>query len=106
MPAQVENMAYFGKVPWHGLGVSLEEADLHNWERTCEKSGLNWDAELVPLQTADTHAKVVVVVLNSPQLPTLADPNRAATGRPLNRGWLPAEILDHEAGNRAFHSFA
>ncbi len=58
MSAQVESMAFAGKVPWHGLGTPLEEGDLFDWERTCVKAGLAWEAELVPLQTADTQAKV------------------------------------------------
>ena len=59
MPAQIESMAYYGKVPWHGLGTPLEEADLYDWEKACIKAGLDWDAELVPLVTSDTQAKVV-----------------------------------------------
>jgi phage/plasmid-like protein (TIGR03299 family) len=58
MPAEVETMAYAGATPWHGIGTALEEADLYDWPRVCEKAGLNWDAELVPLLTADTQAKV------------------------------------------------
>jgi phage/plasmid-like protein (TIGR03299 family) len=58
MPAEVESMAYFGKVPWHGLGTVLEEADLYSWPAACEKAGLAWDVELVPLMTSDTQAKV------------------------------------------------
>jgi phage/plasmid-like protein (TIGR03299 family) len=58
MSAEVETMAYAGQVPWHGLGNALEEADVYDWERTCQKAGLDWEAELVPLVTADTQAKV------------------------------------------------
>jgi phage/plasmid-like protein (TIGR03299 family) len=58
MAAQVESMAYFGKVPWHGLGTPLEEADLYDWQRACVKSGLDWEVELTALVTADTLAKV------------------------------------------------
>ena len=58
MPAQIESMAYFGQVPWHGLGTPLEEADLHDWQRACVKSGLDWQVELMPLVTADTQANV------------------------------------------------
>jgi phage/plasmid-like protein (TIGR03299 family) len=58
MPAEVETMAFAGATPWHGLGTALEQADLYDWQRTCQKAGLDWDAELVPLVTADTQAKV------------------------------------------------
>lgn len=58
MAHQIEKMAFFGKTPWHGLGTALNEADLYDWPRTCEKSGLDWDVELAPLVTADTAAKV------------------------------------------------
>jgi len=58
MAAQVESMAYFGEVPWHGLGTALEEGDLYDWPKACEKAGLAWDVELVPLVTGDTQAKV------------------------------------------------
>jgi phage/plasmid-like protein (TIGR03299 family) len=58
MPAEVETMAYAGATPWHRLGTALEEADLYDWQRTCQKAGLDWDVDLVALQTADTQAKV------------------------------------------------
>lgn len=58
MAAQIESMAFFGATPWHGLGTPLEEADLHDWQSACIKSGLNWEVELTPLVTADTQAKV------------------------------------------------
>ena len=58
MPALVENMTYFGEVPWHGLGTPLEESDLYDWPKACEKAGLAWDVELVPLVTADNQTKV------------------------------------------------
>jgi phage/plasmid-like protein (TIGR03299 family) len=51
-------MAYAGATPWHGLGTALEEADLYDWPRACEKAGLDWETELVPLVTADTQAQV------------------------------------------------
>jgi phage/plasmid-like protein (TIGR03299 family) len=58
MPAEIETMAYAGQVPWHGLGTPLTDDDLYDWPRACTKAGLDWDAELVPLQTTDTQAKV------------------------------------------------
>jgi phage/plasmid-like protein (TIGR03299 family) len=58
MSAQVESMAYFGAVPWHGLGTILETTDLYDWPKACIKSGLDWEVELTPLVTADTQAAV------------------------------------------------
>lgn len=58
MAHEIESMTYFGKLPWHGLGTALEEADLYDWRTASVKAGLNWEAELVPLVTADTGAKV------------------------------------------------
>src|SRR6202453_2041833 len=52
------SMAYFGELPWHGLGTALDESDLYDWQSACNKSGLDWEAELVPLQTTHTLAKV------------------------------------------------
>jgi phage/plasmid-like protein (TIGR03299 family) len=51
-------MAYFGETPWHNLGTPLTPDDLYDWQSVCVKSGLDWEAELVPLLTADTQAKV------------------------------------------------
>jgi phage/plasmid-like protein (TIGR03299 family) len=58
MAHEVETMAFFQETPWHGLGTALHEDDLYDWPKTCEKAGLAWDVELVPLVTADTQAKV------------------------------------------------
>lgn len=58
MAHEIESMAYFGAVPWHGLGTALTEGDLFDWQSACIKSGLDWEAELVPLLTADTQIKV------------------------------------------------
>jgi phage/plasmid-like protein (TIGR03299 family) len=58
MPANVESMAFFGATPWHGLGTALDEADLYDWPKAAEKSGLDWSVELVSLVTADTQATV------------------------------------------------
>ena len=51
-------MAYFGALPWHGLGTTLDEADLYDWPGASRKAGLDWEVELVPLVTADTHMTV------------------------------------------------
>src|SRR5271166_6317905 len=58
MAHEIETMAYFQQTPWHGLGTALEADDVYDWPKTCEKAGLAWDVELVPLVTADTQAKV------------------------------------------------
>ena len=58
MAHEVETMAFFGQTPWHGLGTPLAEEDLFDWQKACVKSGLDWEAELVPLVTADTQASV------------------------------------------------
>lgn len=53
------SMAYAGALPWHGLGTPLTEEDVYDWPKASVKAGLNWDAELVPLVTVDTEAKVM-----------------------------------------------
>jgi len=58
MSAEIETIAFAGQVPWHGLGTPLTEDDLYDWHRASQKAGLDWEAQLVPLVTADTHAKV------------------------------------------------
>ena len=58
MAHELETMAYFGRLPWHGLGTALDEGDLYNWTSASKKAGLDWDVELVPLVAADTQAKV------------------------------------------------
>ncbi len=58
MSAEIETMAYAGSTPWHGLGTPLGGDDIYDWQRTSQKAGLDWDAELVQLVTSDTHAKV------------------------------------------------
>jgi phage/plasmid-like protein (TIGR03299 family) len=58
MSHEIETMAYFGKTPWHQLGTPLTTEDLYDWQSACVKSGLDWEAELVPLLTADTQAQV------------------------------------------------
>jgi phage/plasmid-like protein (TIGR03299 family) len=58
MPHEIETMAYFGGLPWHRLGTALDEADLYDWPSASKKAGLDWTVELVPLQTADTQARV------------------------------------------------
>jgi len=58
MAHEIETMAYFGQRPWHGLGTTLEAADLYDWPSASKKAGLDWEVDLVPLVTNDTQAKV------------------------------------------------
>lgn len=58
MAHEIETMAYFGRLPWHGLGTALEESDLYDWQGASKKAGLDWTVDLVPLVTADTQAQV------------------------------------------------
>ena len=52
------SMFYINEVPWHGLGTAFEEADLYDWPSACRKAGLEWEAERVPLLTADKQERV------------------------------------------------
>ena len=58
MADMVEKMAYFGAVPWHGFGETLEESDWYDLDSTSVKSGLDWEAELAQLMTIDDHQHV------------------------------------------------
>ena len=58
MAHEIETMTYFGKAPWHGLGTALDAEDVYDWQKTCQKAGLDWEVELAPLVTADTQDKV------------------------------------------------
>jgi len=49
MAHEIETMAFFGKLPWHGLGTRLEESDLYNWQTASTKAGLDWNVELSPM---------------------------------------------------------
>jgi phage/plasmid-like protein (TIGR03299 family) len=51
MPAEVETMFYTREVPWHGLGVRVEET-LSSGE-ALEKSGLNWTVIQRPIMTSN-----------------------------------------------------
>lgn len=48
MTAEVESMAYTGKVPWHGLGVPVN--DDMSPEEILIAAGLNWRVDTEPLQ--------------------------------------------------------
>lgn len=58
MSHEIESMAFYGQLPWNGLGTPLEEADLYDWTGACRRAGLDWEVELTPLVTADTQAEV------------------------------------------------
>ena len=49
MAAAVETMAYAGKVPWHGLGVPVE--DTMTPEQMLEAAELNWTVSKRPAYT-------------------------------------------------------
>lgn len=47
MVAAVENMAYFGEVPWHGIGEKLDGNE--TTQEVMIKAGLDWSVETSPL---------------------------------------------------------
>ena len=49
MSAEVENMMYVGKTPWHGIGVALDAPP--SAEEAIKAAGLNWKVEKRPLFT-------------------------------------------------------
>jgi phage/plasmid-like protein (TIGR03299 family) len=50
MPANVQTMAYYGDVPWHGLGTRIEKG-LHASEMI-QAAGLDWEVDLRPARGA------------------------------------------------------
>jgi phage/plasmid-like protein (TIGR03299 family) len=59
MSHEIETMAYAGAVPWHGLGTPLADEDRYDWGNASVKAGLNWEAEKIPLVTADDARQTV-----------------------------------------------
>jgi phage/plasmid-like protein (TIGR03299 family) len=51
MPANVGKMFYYGEMPWHGEGTRLLQPA--NATEAMDAGGLNWQVELVPLETVD-----------------------------------------------------
>ena len=51
MAAAVESMAFAGEVPWHGLGVPVE--DTMTPEEMLEAASLNWTVSKRPAYTID-----------------------------------------------------
>ena len=50
MPANVQTMAYYGDVPWHGLGTQVPERVTA--QEMIESAGLDWEVELRPARGA------------------------------------------------------
>ncbi|NDY57384.1 DUF932 domain-containing protein [Desulfovibrio sulfodismutans] len=50
MPANIQTMAYYGEVPWHGLGKQVSKAVTAE-EMICA-AGLDWEVELRPARGA------------------------------------------------------
>jgi len=55
MPANVESMAYYGEVPWHGMGTSVEQ-DV-TAEEMIAAAGLDWDVDVRPARGAKIDRK-------------------------------------------------
>ena len=50
MPANVQTMAYYGEVPWHGLGTEVPKGVTA--EQMISAAGLDWKVELRPARGA------------------------------------------------------
>ena len=50
MPANVQTMAYYGEVPWHGLGKQVPKGATA--EQMIRAAGLDWEVELLPARGA------------------------------------------------------
>ncbi len=50
MPANVQTMAYYGEVPWHGLGTLVPKGVTA--EQMIRAAGLDWEVELLPARGA------------------------------------------------------
>ena len=59
MSAKVETMAYAGAVPWHGLGVKVEE-DIST-EDMIEKAGFDWTVTMCPINCQVTSKTTKVI---------------------------------------------
>ncbi len=47
MSHEIESIFYLGKnLPWHGLGISIQEQDAFDIEKCIEASGLGWEVDL------------------------------------------------------------
>lgn len=61
MSALIDSMAFFGQVPWHGLGVRLEGDDLMDVRRAQTAAGMNWEVGLRPVFTTNDLGDMVKV---------------------------------------------
>ena len=50
----VETMAFFGNVPWHGLGTQVDETATRDVRSFMTAAGLDWEVEKVKLQYGNT----------------------------------------------------
>jgi phage/plasmid-like protein (TIGR03299 family) len=58
MSHEVETMAYANQVPWHGLGVQVEE-DITT-EEMLVKAGLDWKVNMLPIYTTNPETGEVI----------------------------------------------
>lgn len=58
--SQVDTMAYTGEVPWHGIGTPVDK--YMTSVEALQLGGLDWDVELVPLQTNEFTTDSGVVI--------------------------------------------
>lgn len=57
MSHEIESLAFAHSVPWHGLGVRVD--DKITVEDMLEASGLNWEVERVPIYTGDNKEEAI-----------------------------------------------
>ena len=50
MPANVQTMAYYGRVPWHGMGIQVPKWT--NADKMIQAAGLDWRVEMRPARGA------------------------------------------------------
>lgn len=71
MPANVQTMAYYGKVPWHGLGTPVPKGITA--EEMIHAAGMEWEVDLRPARGATTinrkgeYSRYEIVRLPRPQ---------------------------------------
>lgn len=102
MSAAVESMAYAGQVPWHGLGIKVDDAV--SPEEMLKEAGLDWTVEKVPMYySGDRHGEDIPIEGHQLLI-------RSSDGKQLgvvSKDWIPlqnSEALDFfrhftDAGN-------